>query len=306
MVVAVKVPSGLAVVYTAIMYPKSLVGANASEYRMMLAQSEPALSGPTDPDTVTVCPATTGLGLTWTTTGVVVDAAHAGAASGVSMATVTANRRAAMMRTGRIATSPDKCATLVGAAHSAWLGPVTAERPASVAAGANRTRAGRDRGSEQALLPAGAVSRRPPAEPPLAGCRVAVRRCTGGRARHGGGAAGYDRGPHRGSRADPQPARLATGGRGARGGQRRRARGVARQQLKWLARTYRLDPRGSVGRPDGTIRVAVLVECSPGHGGVAGGAWQAVAAADDAYRLHEMLVQVVDVLDHPPLQRPDR
>src|SRR6266496_3978226 len=199
MVVAVKVPSGLAVVYTAIMYPKSLVGANASEYRMTAPDehSEAAASRPTDPDMVTVCPATTGLGLTWTTAGVVVDAAHAGVASGVSMATVAANKRAAMMRTGRIATSPDKCATLVGAAHSAWLGPVTAERPASVAAGANRTRAGRDRGSEQALLPAGAVSRRPPAEPPLAGCRVAVRRCTGGRARHGGGAAGYDRGPHR-------------------------------------------------------------------------------------------------------------
>jgi hypothetical protein len=55
---------------------------------------------------VTVCPATTGLGLTRTTTADVLDAAHAGAASGVNMATVAANKSAAMMRTGRMATSP--------------------------------------------------------------------------------------------------------------------------------------------------------------------------------------------------------
>src|SRR6266487_6844784 len=90
------------------MSPGSLVWANALEYRMTLEQSEPAASGPTDPDTVTASPATAGLGLTWMTTGGVVDAARAGAASGVSTATIAANRRLALMRTGRMATSPGK------------------------------------------------------------------------------------------------------------------------------------------------------------------------------------------------------
>jgi hypothetical protein len=59
-----------------------LVVANASEYRRTAPDehSEPAASGPTDPDRVTMCPATTGTGLTWTTTGGVAGAAHAGAA----------------------------------------------------------------------------------------------------------------------------------------------------------------------------------------------------------------------------------
>jgi hypothetical protein len=87
------------------MSPESLVGANAVEYRMMLEQSEPAASGPTDPDMVTAWPATTGLGLTWTTTGGVMGAAHAGAACSVSIPTMAANMTAAMILAGRMVIS---------------------------------------------------------------------------------------------------------------------------------------------------------------------------------------------------------
>ena len=45
---------------------------------MRSAQSVAAPSGPTDPDRVTLCPATTGLGLAWTTTATPVTAAEAG------------------------------------------------------------------------------------------------------------------------------------------------------------------------------------------------------------------------------------
>ena len=108
---------------------------------------------------------------------------------------------------------------------------------------------------ELVLLPAGAVSRRPPAKPPLAGCRVAVRQRTGGRARRGGGAAPGttvvfigDLGPTRNPLGWQQAAavlgmvngaaRLVTTVLlpvGAVGLGLRRSRGVARQQLKWLA-----------------------------------------------------------------------
>ena len=102
-VVAEKAPDGLAVAYTAVMSPTRLVGANPSEYRMMFEQSEPAASRPTDPDSVTVCPARTGFGLAWTTTGGVVDAAHAGAASSAGIPMAAANSRAVMTRIGRMA-----------------------------------------------------------------------------------------------------------------------------------------------------------------------------------------------------------
>jgi hypothetical protein len=102
-VVAEKAPEGLAVAYTGVMSPTRLVGANASEYRMMSEQSEPAAAGPTDPDSVTVCPATTGFGLAWTTTRGVGDAAQAGAASSAGVPMAAANRRAVMIRTGRMA-----------------------------------------------------------------------------------------------------------------------------------------------------------------------------------------------------------
>src|SRR6266540_4089330 len=108
-VVAVKVPSGLTATTIAGSPAKSCVWVNACEIRVRrLAHSEPAESGPTDPDRVTVSPAAIELGLTWTLAGGVVGAAHAGAASSVSVPTVAANTRAAMMRTGRMATSPDK------------------------------------------------------------------------------------------------------------------------------------------------------------------------------------------------------
>ncbi len=63
---------------------------------------EQSETGLIDPDRVMVSPATTGLGLTWMTTG----PAHAGAASSVSVPTVAAKTKAAMMRTGRMATPP--------------------------------------------------------------------------------------------------------------------------------------------------------------------------------------------------------
>jgi hypothetical protein len=65
-----------------------------------LAHSEPAESGPTDPDTVTLCPAATELGLTWRVASAA-GAAHAGTVRSVRMAKTTA----AMIRTGRMATS---------------------------------------------------------------------------------------------------------------------------------------------------------------------------------------------------------
>jgi hypothetical protein len=54
---------------------------------------------------VTVWPAVTGLGLAWTATGGVRDSADAGAASSVSIPTVAANRTAAVILAGRMATS---------------------------------------------------------------------------------------------------------------------------------------------------------------------------------------------------------
>src|SRR5215211_7321357 len=104
-VVVEKAPDGLAVVTTGSMV-RSLLRVNASEYRMRWAQSVAAPSGPTDPDRVTVCPARTGLGLTWTATGGVVDAAQAGAAETVSSPAVAANRSVAMVRIGRMVISP--------------------------------------------------------------------------------------------------------------------------------------------------------------------------------------------------------
>jgi hypothetical protein len=105
LVVAKKTPDGLAVVYSEAMVGSS-VRVKAWEYRMRSAQSVAAPWGPTDPDRVTVCPAMTGLGLAWTTTAMLVEAAEAGAAATVSSPAVAANRSAAMMRIGRMVISP--------------------------------------------------------------------------------------------------------------------------------------------------------------------------------------------------------
>src|SRR6266536_6303951 len=77
LVVVVKVPSGLTAAYTAGTSAKSWVWTNALESRVTpFAQAEPAASGPTDPDRVTVSPAATELGLTWMAAGGVVGAAR--------------------------------------------------------------------------------------------------------------------------------------------------------------------------------------------------------------------------------------
>src|SRR5512133_3644096 len=100
-VVALKEPSGRTAAPTAGTPAKSWVWTKALESRVTpLAHSEPAESGPTDPDTVTLPPAATELGLTRRVTGAA-GAAHAGTVRRVRMANTTA----AMIRTGRMATS---------------------------------------------------------------------------------------------------------------------------------------------------------------------------------------------------------
>jgi hypothetical protein len=79
---------------------------NAWEYRMRSPQSLAAASGPTDPDRVTDCPATTGLGRAWTTTAMLVEAAAAGAAETARVPAVAASTKAARRRTGRMVISP--------------------------------------------------------------------------------------------------------------------------------------------------------------------------------------------------------
>jgi hypothetical protein len=105
LVVAENAPDGVAVVDSGAAVG-SLVRVNAWEYRRRSAQSVAAPCGPTDPDRVTECPATTGLGLAWTTTAMLEVVAEAGVAATVSMAAVAANKSAAMMRTGRMVISP--------------------------------------------------------------------------------------------------------------------------------------------------------------------------------------------------------
>ena len=103
-VVAVKVPSGRTVAPSAGTPAKSWLELNALERSLTpVAHSEPAWSGPTDPDTVTVCPARIGFGLAWTATGGVGDAAQAGTASSAGVPIAAANSRAAMTRDGRMA-----------------------------------------------------------------------------------------------------------------------------------------------------------------------------------------------------------
>jgi hypothetical protein len=126
LVVAEKAPDGLAVVYTGAVVGSS-VRLNAWEYTMRSAQSVAAPCGPTDPDRVTECPATTGVGLAWTTTAVLVVkvVAEAGAAATVSMAAVAANKSVAMVRTARMVISPG-WREIDGAAPLGWRGLITA------------------------------------------------------------------------------------------------------------------------------------------------------------------------------------
>jgi hypothetical protein len=124
LVVAEKAPDGVAVVCAGAMVG-SLVRLNAWEYSRRSAQSVAAPCGPTDPDRVTECPATTGLGLAWTTTAVLKVVAEAGAAATVSMAAVAANKSVAMIRTGRMVISPEERAP-GGAAFLGWRGLITA------------------------------------------------------------------------------------------------------------------------------------------------------------------------------------
>lgn len=97
-----KVPPGLTAAISAGTPANSSVCTNALDNSMrLLAQAEPAGARPTDPDTTTVSPAVTELGLTLR----VVGAADA-VAAGASIPTVVANSSAAMMammRTGRMA-----------------------------------------------------------------------------------------------------------------------------------------------------------------------------------------------------------
>src|SRR5215218_1615204 len=89
-----------------------------------------------------------------------VDDAGAGAAAGWTVAwavqpvaaTAAASKTAAIIRTDRMAAPPRSSRDPCGPSVAGWLGPVTAQRRASIAATAKRTRAGRDRRSELARL----------------------------------------------------------------------------------------------------------------------------------------------------------
>jgi hypothetical protein len=125
------------------------VESNALESSLTpVAHSEPATDSglPTDPDRVTLSPAATDLGLTWSLTGS--EDAPAGAVRNVRMAKTIA----AMMRIGRMATPPRNCTIPCGSLGLACAGSVTAWRQASVAADANWTRPGRGRQSDRARL----------------------------------------------------------------------------------------------------------------------------------------------------------
>jgi hypothetical protein len=108
MVVVAKVPFGRTAAPSAGTPANSWVEKNALESSLTpVAHSEPAEFGPTDPDKVTLSPAVTDFGLTWSLTGS--ERAHAGALRRVRMTNTTA----AMMRTGRMATPPEQHDPLV-------------------------------------------------------------------------------------------------------------------------------------------------------------------------------------------------